>query len=305
MSEKKCALFIQGGIGKELCSTTLIKYLKDRGYTKIITLSGYPEVFYNNPHVWRNLHLQTSYIESDYLDGVEIFSGEPYQLLDYREGVKHLNQLYPLAYRFNEENFNIFPEIYPSEQEEAEAQHIIQNAPNKIITVQFQGGPVSLPNNQPVSMDNTRNLNPHQAQLIVDGLIKEGFSVLQIKAGNQFICKDVQVLNLSPRAYMVLSKFTSGHIGVDSFMNHVTGAWKKPALIFWNSTNHKNLGYPSATNVFRDKCPTPMCNRPRVGYPDLIPGGVWSCPYDKVCARWTDEEIIKYVDDFCKKLKED
>ena len=302
--KKKCALFINGGIGKELAATTLVRYLKERGYGEITTISGYPEVFINNSDVYRNLHLNTSYIEDDYLKGKEIFSGEPYQLLDYRDGKKHLNQLYPIAYRFTEENYNIFPEIYPTEQEELEAQQIISQAPNPIITVQFQGGPFMNQQGQPVNMDNTRNLNPHQGQLIVDKLIENGFSVLQVKAGNQFMCEDVQVLNLAPRAYMVLSKFTAGHVGVDSFMNHVAGAWKKPSLIFWNSTHKTNLGYPSATNVFRDKCPTPMCNRPRVGYMDVVPGGAWSCPHDNQCQRWTDEEIIKHTNEFCQKLKE-
>ena len=307
MKEKKeCALFVQGGLGKELCATTLVKYLKKKGYDKIITISGYPEIFFSNPDIYRNLHLNTSYLEDDYLRGIEIFSGEPYQLLDYRNGKKHLNNLYPLAYRFPEENYDTFPKIHTTEQEEMEAQQIIQNAPNSIITVQFQGGPIiSSPNGQPISQNNTRNLNQHQAQLIVDRLIENGFSVLQLKAGNQFACKNAQILNLPPRAYMVLSKFTAGHVGIDSFMNHVAAAWKKPALVFWNSTNYRNLGYPTAVNVYRDKCPIPMCNRPRVGYADVVPGGIWQCPHDKICQRWTDEEIIKHTEEFCKKLKGD
>ena len=154
-----------------------------------------------------------------------------------------------------------------------------------------------------VNKGNTRNLNLHQAQLIVNKLIEYKFSVIQLTMGEQFKCENVQIMNLQPRAYMVMCKFAAGYIGIDSFMNHVAGAWKKSSLIFWNSTNHNCLGYPSATNVFRDKCPTPMCNRPRFGYIDVVPGGVWSCPHDRVCQRWTDEEIIKHTEEFCKKLK--
>ena len=303
--KKEIALIISGGIGKELCATTLIKWLKEKGYDKIITLSGYPEVFNNNPHVYRNLHMNTSYLEDDYLKGIDIRQGEVYQMIEYREGRRHLNQLMPIAYRFgDEENSNIFPEIYPSKHEIMEVKKIISSAKTPIVTVQFQGGPIMMDaSGQPISGNSARDLTQKQAQLVVDTLTKNNFSVLQIRAGNQFICQNTQVLNLHPRMYMILSKFTAGHIGIDSFMNHVAACWKKPALIFWNQTKFQNLGYPTATNINRDACPIPMCNRPRVGYGDIIPGGIWNCPYGKVCQKWTDDEVIKSVDEFCRGLR--
>ena len=95
----------------------------------------------------------------------------------------------------------------------------------------------------------------------------------------------------------------AGHIGIDSAMMHAAAAFKTPSLIFWHNTNIATLGYPHMTNIHRDKCPSPMCSRPHVGMPDMVPEGGWQCPHDLTCQQWTDEEIEKHVSEFLDKIK--
>ena len=40
------------------------------------------------------------------------------------------------------------------------------------------------------------------------------------------------------------------HLGVDSFSNHVAGAYQKPAVIVFGSTSPIGFGYPSASNIY-------------------------------------------------------
>ena len=40
------------------------------------------------------------------------------------------------------------------------------------------------------------------------------------------------------------------HLGVDSFSNHIAGAYQKPAVIVFGSTSPIGFGYPSASNIY-------------------------------------------------------
>ena len=302
---KKYTLLFNGGIGKHICATTMIRQIKEEEPdARIVTISGYPEIFLNNPKIYRNLHHMTSYIFDDYIKGSEFRTGDPYHWIEYYNNKKHLSNLYPLAYRFPKENENIYPEIYLHQNEMREAEDLIVRSKKPVITIQSTGG------NQMIrQMKDPRQLSPRDllqpiAQKIVDICVKEGFNLLQIRLPHEYPLKDVMAFNNLPfRKYMALVPFISGHIGIDSAMMHAVAAFKKPSLIFWNNTNVDTLGYPYMTNINRDKCPTPMCSRPHVGMPDTVPEGGWQCPHNLICQQWSEEEIEKQVTEFLNKLK--
>lgn len=60
-------LHINGGLGKVIMATAVIKsYKQANPDSKIVVVSGYPEVFVNNPDVYRNLPFTTPYLWQDY-----------------------------------------------------------------------------------------------------------------------------------------------------------------------------------------------------------------------------------------------
>ena len=220
--------------------------------------------------------------------------------------MKHLSEVYPKAYRFEGASTNIYPEIYLLPYEIKEAQQLCSKSPKPIITLQNIGG-----NQQTHQMKDPKELTGRDllgaaSQKIVDIANEMGFNVIHVRLPHESPLKNVMFFNNMPfRKYLALLPNIVGHIGIDSSMMHAVAAFKKPALIFWGSTNVNNLGYPHMTNVHRDKCKNPMCARPHCGIPDQVPEGGWICPEGKICQKWTDEEIEEHVRKFLTTIKEE
>ena len=54
LEEKYVVFHIQGGLGKNVAATAIIKSIhKKYSDRKLIVVSPYPEIFLNNPYVWR------------------------------------------------------------------------------------------------------------------------------------------------------------------------------------------------------------------------------------------------------------
>jgi len=314
---KKYALIINGGIGKELAATSLVRWLKEKEPdSTIYTISGYPDVFLNNPSVKRNLHFNTPYLEDDYINDADIRSGEPYQFEEYRLNEKHLNELWPQSYRFSltEYNKNIYPEICVTKREERNVENAInaiKTGPNipkdlnfdNIIMVQFEGGPIMDPRtHQPIKHESQRNLKKEVAEVIIREINKAGYIPFLYKQGQQYSTQKTITPQWPLRLWMVFAKRVKAYIGIDSSGMHIAASWKKPGLVFWQQTHYKNLGYPCMKHLWLEG-ELPMSNRPRVGYMDSVPGGVWEDPHDDECRNWDVDDIMKTVREFLKDLK--
>ena len=92
--EKYLIWHIQGGLGKNVAGTALIKDLKE-AYPdrKLIMIVSYPEVFLNNPFIDRVYQLgQAPYFYETYVENkdVIIFKHEPYDQTGHITKTKHL-----------------------------------------------------------------------------------------------------------------------------------------------------------------------------------------------------------------------
>ena len=66
-AEINLLLHITGGLGKCIMATAVIRsYKKANPISKIVVVSGYPEVFINNPDIYRNLPFNTPYLWQDF-----------------------------------------------------------------------------------------------------------------------------------------------------------------------------------------------------------------------------------------------
>jgi hypothetical protein len=294
-------IFFNGGIGKHICGTTLLRHIQSKDKdAKLIVVSGFPEVFMHNPRVHRNLHHMTSYIFDDYIDGTDLRAGEPYSMIEYYHGKEHINKLFPKSFRFPDFNEDIYPEIYLSPDELRAAEDMIKQSDKPIITFQPTGGNQKVGQAKDPRSFTGRDLTKERAQKIVD-LLKDKYNVLHIRLPHEYALEGVRWQEAQIRQFISLMPYTRAHIGIDSVMMHAAAAFKKPGLIFWGNTNIKNLGYPHFFNVFRDKCPTPMCGRPHVGIADIVPEGGWICPYGQVCNKYEESEIEEYITQFIEK----
>ena len=84
---------IEGGAGKVVMSTALIEGIKKKyPKRKIITVSGYPEMFFNNPNVYRSFRFnETQYFFEDYIKkDTIVYKHNPYNTNEYIHGEEHL-----------------------------------------------------------------------------------------------------------------------------------------------------------------------------------------------------------------------
>ena len=305
MEEKKFSIVVKGGIGKHICATTLVRYIKEKYPDSIINvISAFPEMFHYNPKVNRNLHLATPYLYDDYIKGTEYLEGDPYIQKEFYTNKSHINALYPLAYGFKEKNKNVYPELFLSQSELNAAKGLCQDK-NPVITLQTTGG-----NQQKHQMKDPmeltgRDIKKEVAEIIVKVCKQEGYNVLHVKLPHEYKLEGtMEFKDLPIRRYIALIPFIRGHIGIDSVMMHAVAAFKKPGLIFWGNTNKDALGYPNMVNKFRDACPMPMCSRPHFSMPDFMSEGRWVCPHNYKCQDWTEEEITPIIKSFLNSIKE-
>ena len=146
---------IDGGLGKSVMGTAVLKAIR-RQYPDdyIIVVSGFPDVFINNPNMNKVLnHGQLSGLYAKYIMDQEakVFVGEQYQTSDYITESKHLIQIW--CEMFGVEYRGELPEIFISE---AEKQYFTQfyKVDKPIMVIQPNGGAAG----QPLKYSWTRDL---------------------------------------------------------------------------------------------------------------------------------------------------
>lgn len=237
---------ISGGIGKHVMATAFIRWLNEKHpKNKITVVSAYPDIFEYNPRVHRNLRLDQPYLFEDYIKGNDYRKGNPYELEEfYREkNKKHLMQLFPKAYRFNQICENPESEIYLTRGEEMDGKiYCEQHKP--LITFQAVGGlpPGMMPGRNKVD-SSQRDIPPQIAAYIVQLLRQNGFNVLQLRNMVEPQILGTLQIDLPFRNIMPVVKHAAAHVGIDSLWMHVAGCFKKPMLTFWGGTHKDNFGY--------------------------------------------------------------
>ena len=116
---KNVVFQISGGIGKCIAATAVCSAIKKKypNYD-LIVVSGYPEVFLNNPNVTKSLAFGgTSYFYQDYIENnqVEVFLHDPYATTDFVKEEKHLIEIW--CELFNLPYNGEFPELFMTQRE--------------------------------------------------------------------------------------------------------------------------------------------------------------------------------------------
>jgi ADP-heptose:LPS heptosyltransferase len=119
---------IGSAIGDQLCITALLRLIHQQYPFKIVVISSYPEIFHNNPRVWKNFGVEKN---GNYLPKIlRLFSGAQLENFLYAnsklsyidfmrlngEGI-HLTQAHSLHFQHNINFTEIINEIYFSEDE--------------------------------------------------------------------------------------------------------------------------------------------------------------------------------------------
>ena len=274
---------IEGGLGKNVEATSLMKKLKERHPNrKLIVVASYPEIFLNNPHIDRVYRVgNTQYFYDDYIKDKDtiIYRHEAYYETNHILRRKHLIdnwcQLMDLEYdgQIPEVTFNFVQK----------RNSFKWNREKPILVIQTNGGPLA----SETEYSWTRDL-PFQVALSIAEKYKETHHIIQICKPNSRKLDNVEVIDneMSSMELFGLLLHSDKRIFIDSCLQHAAAGLNLPSTVFWIGTSPKNFGYVMHNNIVAN---------PPSGDVKLINSYLFDYAFDGVvheCPYMTLEEIF-------------
>ena len=245
--EKYIVWHIEGGLGKNVAATALLpslaKKYKDR---KIIIVASYPEVFLNNPHIYRVYRVGlTAYFYDDYILGKDtlVFRHEPYFQTGHILKQKHLVENW--ADLLGVEYTKQLPELHRNMIQKNFDLGWKRDKP--VFLFQTNGGLFS---GQQHGYAWTRDMPIELSLYIAEKIVKD-YHVIQITREGTPTIQGVEVIN-QPLTNMELFSLVAAsekRILIDSCLQHAAAAFNLPSTVLWIGTSPENFGYEMHTNI--------------------------------------------------------
>jgi ADP-heptose:LPS heptosyltransferase len=246
---------IDGGIGKSIMATAVLKAIKKQ-YRKsnIIVVTGFPDVFANNPNVNKVLASgNTMSIHKNYILNKEakVFVADPYMQSDFLTESAHLIKIWCDMYgvEYNGE----MPELFLSKAEK-EYFEPFYRLDKPIFAIQPNGGGM----NQPLKYSWTRDIPQPIIQEIINHFSNE-YYVLHIKREDQLVYENTLQALDGFRSIAVLLSMSQKRLLIDSSSLHIATALNLPSVVAWIGTNPKVFGYDMHQNIIANE-PTKPTN---------------------------------------------
>ena len=246
VKEKYLVWHIQGGLGKNIAGTALIRDLKEfYSDRKLIMVVSYPEVFLNNPNIDRVYQIgQAPYFYQDYIENkdVIVFKHEPYDQTGHITKKKHLieNWCDLLGIKFTNQQ----PEIYVNYIQKMTTGLWKRDKP--VMVLQTNGGPA----NQQYSYSWTRDMPIEVAEELVNRY-KSEYHIIQITRADGYPLDGVERVDriLSNMELFALLIESKKRILIDSCLQHAAAAFKLPSTVLWIGTSPIVFGYDLHKNI--------------------------------------------------------
>ena len=246
VKEKYLVWHIQGGLGKNIAGTALIRDLKEFYFDrKLIMVVSYPEVFLNNPNIDRVYQIgQAPYFYQDYIENkdVIVFKHEPYDQTGHITKKKHLieNWCDLLGIKFTNQQ----PEIHVNYIQKMTTGLWKRDKP--VMVLQTNGGPA----NQQYSYSWTRDIPIEVAEELVNRY-KSEYHIVQITRADGYPLDGVERVDriLSNMELFALLVESKKRILIDSCLQHAAAAFKLPSMVLWIGTSPIVFGYDLHKNI--------------------------------------------------------
>jgi len=305
---KRIIFIADGGIGKTICSTAVVKRLAESfPDKKIIVMTGYPDIFLYNPNVYKVFNFGNPlYFYDDYVnDSSFVIKVEPYTDYSYMFESTHLIDSW--CKMIGLERNNAVPEMFfmDNELEAANAyvKKVTGDGKKKFIMFQWIGGIVPQNKEEMAGIDalsrmHRRSIPKSVAQKVSNKLVSRDYVVGVVQHENFPEIQGAERLyfpNTPVRGVIALLKYAEGFIGIDSFIHHASMVFNTPGVVIWGGTSPKKLGYEQHTNLVpKALCETPFCHRPdSYVFDSTSIGSIWNCPYNTKCLQYDADDIIK------------
>ena len=213
-------LHISGGCGKVLMATAVIaSYKRTFPDAKVVVVSGFPEVFVNNPYVYKNFPFTTTNLWTDYYGNPDykVSAADPYMEQDWiKNSPKHLVDIW--CRMLGVDPVQKTPLLYFSGPEVDELNAMIK-VDKPLMVVQSTGGA------HPAARSWTRNPDHNEFNEHLS-LYLESHFVLHLCLPETPVLSNVhqRVDSLNRRQAMALIYYSAAFIGIDSFGQHARSA---------------------------------------------------------------------------------
>ena len=303
MSTKKYVIpVISGGLGKCIVATSVIKSLK-AAYPdkKIVFLSGYPEVFDNNPDVYRTFRFnENKYLYDEYIKDATLLTANPYDVDDYRDGTIHLAEAFARAWNCSysgDPKPSLFIEDVLKEITKKEIFELRKR--NKPVIVVQYIGQVFKDKETGVLLPSGRESLKLYEEMMNNLADKYTFIIMKRPAEPALQCDKAVTLGQEVHFMKWFGYIynADGFIGLDSSGHHIAEAFGTPSVVTWARTNPVNLGYDDQKKVIGE-CEEGPCN----GFISVPTN--WKCPYNYKCAQSIDlNEFVEAINETFKDIK--
>jgi len=241
---KYCLFQINGGIGKCIAATAVCAAIKKQYPDReLIVVSGYPEVFLNNPNVKKSFAFgNISYFYQDYIQGQDTITmmHDPYLQTDAVYQRRHLIEIWCELYgvKYNGE----LPQIFMTQREIDGFQKQV-NVDKPILLLQTNGGGDA---NKKYSW--ARDLPASVVMEIIEHF-RNHYAIIHVKREDQMTFPNTFPLTAPMRHIFAISLLSQKRLLIDSFMQHVTAALNLPSVACWIVNSPTLFGYDIHTHI--------------------------------------------------------
>jgi hypothetical protein len=246
MSDKYTIFHIDGGVGKNIVATAVAKSIKT-AYPehKLIVVTAYPEVYLNNPNIYRVYKFgNLPYFYDNYINGKDsiILRMEPYHSGDLLYKRKSLAEVWCDVFKIP--CVSKVPEIFLTQREMIYTNQVM-NKQGPILLIQAFGGA----ENQNFPYSWSRDLPPLFAQNLIDTLKPKFDKIYLIGRQNQPELKNTVKITDHLRNLFCYIYQADKILGIDSFVQHAAAALSKKATVGWISNSPVVFGHEIHTNI--------------------------------------------------------
>jgi len=257
-STKYVVWHIEGGLGKNIAATALVKDVRERYKDrKLVMVVSYPEVFLNNPDIYimRKKHLIENWCD----------------LL----GIKYSEQT---------------PQIYPNV-----VQKMVMNGWQRerpIMVIHTNGGPYT----NELSYAWTRDM-PYEIALKIADKYRNQYHIIQVARPSAPLIPNVEHVTQQLSNFELFSVLavSEKRVLIDSSLQHAAAAMGLPSTVLWIGTSPTNFGYKFHKNLIA-KQPTGSSKMIDSYIFDFsFDGIVHECPYNTFEEMFDINTIFKNI----------
>jgi hypothetical protein len=293
--DKKYAIFhIEGGLGKHVASTAIIKLIKENHPDrKLITVAAWPEIFLNNPYIDRVYKIgMTPYFYNDYVEDKDsiFFRHEPYfqtsHILKKTSLIQTWADMFNLKYKTLPD-----PELYINLVQNRFSNQWVRNKP--ILVLHTNGGPLF---DQKYNYSWTRDM-PYKLALSIVDQYKKDYHIIQICRNETQMLPDVEAITtpLQNLQLFALLQVSKKRLLIDSSLQHAAAAFNLPSTVFWIGTSPTVFGYKLHNNIQANPPKNIVKLIDAYLFDYQFSGEAHECPYFDVDEMFDIKQVLKKI----------